>query len=154
MSTQQSGWFSRHAAAIQSIGTILTALIAIAALVGVKWQIDASARIQQEQSARDIYREFLSLSISRPEFSQPNYCAIRSTPQAPAYESYVEYMLYTAEQLIHVAPDWTPVFESYLSDHRVFICQTEDWNGYTEAVSTLIDAYRARACSAKTECPG
>jgi hypothetical protein len=62
-------------------------------LIGIKVQIDANARQQQEQSARDIYREFLNLSISKPEFADPDYCAIKGRSNAGAYENYVEYML-------------------------------------------------------------
>ncbi len=153
MSNPPQGWLSRHAAAIQSVGTLITAIIAIAALVGVKWQIDASARIQQEQSARDIYREFLNISISKPEFARPNYCVIKGTPAEPAYEAYVDYMLYTTEQLMATAPDWEPVLESYLHDHRDYLCLSADWSGNTDAVARLIENFRAASCAeAKKSC--
>ncbi|MEM1301574.1 MAG: hypothetical protein AAGH17_03245, partial [Pseudomonadota bacterium] len=57
-------WLKRNAEALQAIGALLTAAVAIAALVGVKWQLDAAERISQAQSAREIYRDFVALSLA------------------------------------------------------------------------------------------
>ncbi len=64
-------WLEQHAKALQALGVIVTMLAAVAALVGIKVQIDASARQAREQSARDIYREYLNLSIARPGICRP-----------------------------------------------------------------------------------
>ena len=125
-------WFDKHGAAIQGIGAIATAFIALAALVGVKMQIDAGARTQQEQSARDIYREFLNLSISKPEFAEPNYCALKDSTQASAYENYVDYLLYASEQMLSVSPDWEPALNEHLAAHRDYVCGIKDWSGYPD----------------------
>lgn len=139
-------WLERHAKAMQSAGVIVAVLAAVVALVGVKFQIDASARQQREQSARDIYREFLNLSISKPEFASPDYCAIRGSPNEAAYETYVEYLLYTAEQILQALPDWQETMEQRLLPHRELLCTQSDWTGDAPEVQQLIGDFRLRQC--------
>lgn len=148
-------WFDKHGSAIQGIGTIATAFIAMAALVGVKLQIDAGAKSQQEQSARDIYREFLNLSISKPEFAEPNYCAIKASPQYSAYLNYVEYLLYTSEQMLAVSPGWEPALAEHLAAHEQYICGAKNWSDYPENVRAMVERFRIKACKVPMPpCPG
>lgn len=147
-------WLEKHVGAIQAVTAIVTVLLALSALVGVKLQIDASARLQREQSARDIYREFLSLSISKPEFAAPQYCAIIGSPAEAAYESYVEYMLYTAEQSISANPDWQPVFETTMIAHRDYLCTISEWSGYSGEVEEMGRAFKAKQCATPVVCKG
>ena len=145
-------WLKRNAVAIQAATGILTILFALAALMGVKMQIDAAAQLQREQSARDIYREYLNLGIARPEFARPDYCAIIGTPQEAAYESYVDYMLYTAEQAIEADPDWVPVFDRNIGQHGAYICAVSDWQDFGPDTRRLIDRFRNRQCQTVRRC--
>lgn len=140
-------WFDTHGNALQGIGSMVTVMLAAGALIGVKVQIDAAARIQQEQSARDIYREFLNLSISKPEFADPDYCAIKGGPQDAAYQNYVEYLLYTSEQMLDVLPEWEPALLGQLDVHNQFICGTSEWSGYSAPVQRLIKDVQAKSCT-------
>lgn len=144
-------WLERHAKAIQALGAIVTMLAAVAALVGVKIQIDASARQAREQSARDIYREFLNLSIARPELAEPNYCEISGSPNEAAYENYLEYTLYTAEQLRSVSPDWDATMLEHLAAHRAALCADGDWSDDSPGVRALITRFRAEQCRQPVE---
>lgn len=145
-------WISERAAALQAVMAALTFAVALLALMGVKWQIDASERLQQEQSARDIYREFLSLSISRPELAEPqDECTLKGTQRA-AYESFVEYLLYTAEQTIRADASWKPVFTERLKEHEHYICALTDLSAYEIEVRTLVSAFKTRACPNITPC--
>lgn len=148
------GWLDRHGKAIQSVVGLLTLIIALGALVGVKLQMDASARLQREQSARDIYREYLSLSIANPDFSDPDYCTLAGSKREAAYASYVEYMLYTFEQTLDADPDWTPVFAESLSAHKDQICSMTNWSGYGENILAEVSTFRARQCGKPIECVG
>ncbi len=146
-------WLDAHAKALQSASAILTCFVAVAALIGVKVQIDASARLQQEQSARDIYREFLALSMNQPKYAVPNYCAIVGTADEPGYEHYVQYMLYTSEQILAVRPDWEPTLDDHLEAHKELICAEKDWTGDTAQVQKLIKGFQAKHCAAfKSRC--
>lgn len=146
-------WFDKHGGAVQGIGTIATALIALAALIGVKVQIDSAARTQQEQSARDIYREYLNLSIGKPEFAEPDFCAIKGSPQEAAYKNYVDYLLYTSEQMLSVSPEWEGALSEHLSAHEQYLCGVADWSSYPENVQAMIGRVKAKVCSkAVTSC--
>ncbi len=125
-------FLNRNAGAVQALAAILTVLLALAALIGVKLQIDAADKIQRAQSARDIYREYLNLAINKPEFTQPDYCKIIGTSQETSYEHFVEYMLYTAEQTISVDAEWAKTFAGTLKDHAQYICAIDDTESYAE----------------------
>ena len=139
-------WLERHAKALQGLTALVTVAAAITALIGIKVQIDANNRQQQEQSARDIYREFLNLSISRPELADPDYCAIRGTATAGAYENYVEYLLYTADQLLGVSPDWEATMHEHAASHRQYLCQRQDWSDDSAPIRQFIRSYQADQC--------
>jgi hypothetical protein len=139
-------WLNKNAKALQSLGVIFTAIMAIVALVGIKYQVDASARLQREQSARDIYREFLNLSISRPELADPDYCAIKESPQASAYFNYVDYLLYTSEQMLAASPDWEPTLNDHLAQHSSYLCAMPETSDYPSDVSAMLDRFRAKTC--------
>jgi hypothetical protein len=139
-------WLESNFQALQALGAILTIVAAAAALVGVKLQIDASARQQREQSARDIYREYLNLSISKPEFANPDYCAIEGTANEGAYEDYVEYLLYTSEQVLAAMPDWEPTLSARLTPHKELLCSEADWDEETPAVQGMIRRFKAKQC--------
>lgn len=141
------GWFDRHTPVVQGVAAIITAMIALSALVGVKLQIDAAARNQQEQSARDIYREYLNLSISRPEFSEPDYCAIKGSPQEAAYKNYVDYLLYTAEQMLSVSPEWESALSQHLGAHEEYLCSVSDWSSFPDTVEKMVSKLKIKACT-------
>jgi hypothetical protein len=144
--TSLIGWFDKHGRVIQGIASIITALVALAALIGVKVQIDAAARTQQEQSARDIYREFLNLSISKPEFGEPDFCAIKGTAQEAAYRSYVDYLLYTSEQMLAVSPEWEGALAQHLEAHQQYLCGVPDWEDYPASVQGLVARVNQETC--------
>lgn len=56
-------WFKRNADSIEAVATLITALVTILVLIGVKLQIDAAQQQTLEQGARDLYREHLALSV-------------------------------------------------------------------------------------------
>lgn len=145
-------WFQHRAPGLQAMMAVLTALLAAAALFGVKAQIDATERVQREQSARDIYREFLNLSITRPELADPDYCTLKDTPSGPAYENYVEYLLYTAEQALAAEETWQSVFAERMKQHATYICSVDDWHGFDRGVQTLIQGFKAGHCAGVQRC--
>lgn len=139
-------WLERNAKLIQLFTAVASALLALVALYGIKVQIDASSRLQAQQSARDIYREFLNLSISKPEFSEPNTQALKASPQWPAYQNYVDYMLYTAEQVLNVTPDWQPVMEEHMAAHHEYLCAMTDLSGYAPQVAKMVGDFQEKEC--------
>ncbi len=149
-----TGWFDRHGQALQALAAVMAVLVAVAALVGVKLQIDAATRVQREQSARDIYREFLNLSISKPELADPDYCAIRGGGQDVAYRNYVDYLLYTSEQMLSVSPEWEGALAEHLEPHAAYLCGISDWSDYPDPVRAMIARARPKLCDpASPACP-
>lgn len=145
-------WLERHSKAIQALAAIITAALAMLALGGVKLQVDASYRVQREQSAKEIYRELLNISIANPDYATPDYCALRQSAKFAGYESYVDYVLYTAEQVIEMDANWASTMEQNLEAHVDYLCSAEVGEENTPAVKALLSSFKNRACKAKTTC--
>ena len=146
-------WLEKYAPALQALSAIGALVAVVGGIVGIRVQLNASAQMQREQSARGIYREFLNISISQTKFAAPDYCAIRETADEAAYENYVQYMLYTSEQVLTALPGWEPTMAEHLSDHKELLCSEADWSGDTPQVQGLINRFRAKECKAfKSSC--
>lgn len=146
------GWLKQNAPSIEAAAALITALVAVAAIVGVKLQIDANAAQQASQSARDIFREHLTLSIVNPQFSEPDVCTLIASDQRPAYAAFVEHLLYTSEQILATQTDWNDAISERLAPHIDYFCSTDGWNGYTQPVTDLIALTRTEYCSAEPTC--
>jgi hypothetical protein len=136
-------WLDRNSSALQAIAAIVTAIVAMVALIGIKFQVDASYRVQREQSAKEIYRELLNISIANPDFAAPNFCVLKQSPKFLAYESYVDYVLYTAEQVIDMDGSWSSTIESHLEVHANYICSSDATEENSPAVEALLESFRA-----------
>lgn len=147
-------WLNRHANAISALSALLTAVLALAALIGVKIQIDASSAIQKEQSAKEIYREYLNLSIQKPNFYAPDYCALKKTAELPAYQAYVEYLLYTGEQVIEMDPQWEKSIASAIEAHAAYLCSPDiDLSMYAAEMQAVLASFQAGQCAEVKACP-
>ena len=133
-------WFSKHA---QAFGALFSA----AALFGVLYQVYAADKAQQAQSARDIYREFVALTINKPELVTFEWSATAPDKDRIAYEAYVEYLLYTSEQVIAVSPEWQQTMIGWFENHTAYLCTFTDLGAYTPEVQNLIMGIKAKSCS-------
>jgi hypothetical protein len=146
-------WFERNNKAVSAISAAVTAILALAAIIGIKVQIDGAAKIQQEQSARDIYREYLNLSVQKPEFAAPDFCAIAKSNQVAAYQAYVDYLLYTGEQVMSVDADWAATIDDALKPHAAYLCDADE-NAYPDPeVHALVEKLQDRECAKIKPCP-
>ena len=141
------GWLKENAPSIEAAAALITALVAVAALIGVKLQLDANAQQQAAQSARDIYRAHLALAVQYPQFAQPDVCNLLETEEYPAYAAFVEHLLYTSEQIASAQSDWTSGVYEQLKPHAVYFCASDDWHGYSAGAQSLILQIQ------KTNCP-
>ncbi|MGI3187258.1 hypothetical protein [Nioella aestuarii] len=99
------GWFRRNTAVVEAGAAAVTALVAVAALVGVKLQLDAADEIQRAQSARDAYRAPLALAVAHPGLADPpDACALMGSQNGASYAAFVDHLLYSAEQMLTVDP--------------------------------------------------
>ncbi|MBK8458372.1 MAG: hypothetical protein IPL47_15745 [Phyllobacteriaceae bacterium] len=145
-------WVNRNAEGLQAVGGLVAALFALTALIVIPWQINQADRIQREQGARDIYREFLNISIANPKLANADWCALSDANDKAAYEAYVEYLLYATEQLVGVDADWRAPMATWMADHAPYVCGRGDWEAYTPAVQELIAEFTARQCQAVQPC--
>ncbi|RCW79442.1 hypothetical protein [Paracoccus lutimaris] len=116
------GWLTRNAEALGALGAIATAFAALTALVVIPYQVGQADRIQRDQTAREIYREFLNLTVQKPELANADYCTLKDETQRTAYSAYVEYLLYTAEQMVDTSEEWRKPMENYLAEHKTYLC--------------------------------
>jgi hypothetical protein len=144
-------WLTRNAEPLEAVGALATAFAALTALVVIPYQVAQADRIQRDQTAREIYREFLNLTVQKPELANADYCAIKDANQTTAYAAYVEYLIYTAEQMIDTSPDWRAPMASYLGDHMPYLCSQGVWDAQSLDIKDLI-AELALTCDAESRC--
>ncbi|WP_198590310.1 hypothetical protein [Paracoccus zhejiangensis] len=132
-------WLIRHAEPLQAVGALATAFAALTALVVIPYQVAQADRIQRDQTAREIYREFLNLTVQKPELAAADYCALTDGPQMTGYAAYVDYLLYTAEQMVDTSPDWQAPMASYMGGHMAYLCDPANRETQTDDVRELID---------------
>ncbi|HRM75069.1 MAG TPA: hypothetical protein PLI13_10275, partial [Paracoccus sp. (in: a-proteobacteria)] len=63
------GWLTRNSEALGAVGAIATAIAAVTAVIVIPYQVAQADRIQRDQTAREIYREFLNLTVQKPELA-------------------------------------------------------------------------------------
>jgi len=147
-------WLSRNAEQIEAVAATVTALVAVAALVGVKLQIDEAERLQQDQSARDAYRAHLALAATLPQFNDPGAtCGVLASDQAGAYVAFVDHLLYSAEQMLAVGEGWETTFLDELTTHQDYICAPFGPEADTEETQRLLQVFRQTTCIADVQCP-
>lgn len=118
-------WLTRNAEPLGAIASVATAVAALSVLVVVPYQIGQADLIQRDQTAREIYREFLNLTIQKPELATADICTLQGTRERVAYGAYADYLLFTAEQMIDTSPEWQLPMLSYLTDHKAYFCSDE-----------------------------
>ena len=116
------GWLTRNSEALGAVGAIATAIAAVTAVIVIPYQVAQADRIQRDQTAREIYREFLNMTVQKPEVANADYCALKDQNQIVAYSAYVEYLLYTAEQMIDTSEEWRAPMANYLGEHKAYLC--------------------------------
>lgn len=146
-------WWSRNAEAIEAMAATVTAFVAIAALVGIKLQLDEADRLQQSQSARDAYRAHLALAATQSEFARPtDACALIASSQGGAYEAFVDHLLYSAEQMLIADDGWDATFLDALTAHSDYICSTSSPQGQTKETILLLSSFRENSCPSEPTC--
>jgi uncharacterized protein YciU (UPF0263 family) len=128
-----------------------TAFAAVTAVIVIPYQVSQADRIQRDQTAREIYREFLNLTVQKPELANADFCAMTDANQTTAYAAYVEYLLYTSEQMIDTSSDWRTPMASYLEDHMAYLCSQGIWDAQSPDIKDLV-AQLALSCKAENQC--
>lgn len=99
---------------------------------------------------------WLIISIQRSELTSGAYCSLTEPVVRAAHESYVDYLLYTAEQVLDLnAADWEAAIDARLRSHASYLCtfQDNDLNALTPTVAGLVRQI-VSDCSAASICEG
>jgi hypothetical protein len=64
----------------------------------------------------------------------------------------VDYVLYTAEQVIEMDISWASTMKQHLESHADYLCSADISGEYTSAVEALLNSFKREACKAKTSC--
>ncbi|MCE8513330.1 hypothetical protein KBY22_11525 [Ruegeria pomeroyi] len=146
-------WLSRHAASIEALAAMATAALALAALIGVKLQLDEADRLQRQQSAREAFRAHLALAATLPDFAAPaDECRLLHSDRGGAYSAFVDHLLYSAEQMLSVSEGWETSFLDLFEPHRTYLCSDESQGGETEETAALLARFRASTCAEIPAC--
>jgi hypothetical protein len=124
-------WTARRSAVFQmmlsewaELSTVVTALVAVLALVGAIYQVRASRENQREATASALYAEYLSLAIQYPKFAGACIQASREGEWTEEFESYkwfVSLMLHACEQIVDLTQGdkgWEATIKAQLTYHR------------------------------------
>jgi hypothetical protein len=146
-------WINRHAPAVEACAAAITACVAVAALIGVKIQLDEAERLLTAAAARDAYRGHLALAVTQPGFAAPlNTCSMLENETATSYVAFVDHLLYSVELMLVSETGWDPVFLDLLAPHTDYICSAAGPVGDTPEVRALLLQFRATSCPATPVC--
>lgn len=146
-------WLSRNAPSVEACAALVTACVAVAALIGVKVQLDETDRLQMAQSAREAFRAHLALAATLPQFARPeNSCALMTSDQGGSYVAFVDHLLYSAEQMLVVGEGWNATFLTELEPHGDYLCSASAPLGATDETATLLSSFRQNSCTKQPAC--
>lgn len=91
------------------------------------------------------------MTVQKPDLAHAKYCTLKDPNQITAYTAYVEYLLYTAEQMIDTSPDWRGPMASYLGDHMEYLCSEGIWDAQSPDIRDLV-AELALTCKPEDQC--
>jgi len=128
-----------------TIGTLVMAAAAIAALIYAHLQISENRRAERRGNANELWREYLRLAFENPKLSDPtlhladfNYEALTidgSPEMFQKYELFVDTILNASEEILEVSPtrEWDAAVRLQLKLHRSYLLSPHFLNsGYLE----------------------
>jgi hypothetical protein len=112
----------------QKFGTLAQAAVALLGFVAILFQINEIRSNNRAASARQAFLGYTDLAFKNPNFSQPDYDAIKAAgrEQRVQYESFVSYFLYACEEAIAAFADkreWQASCDYDLKPHLPFLCE-------------------------------
>ena len=124
---------ARPVAFWQKFGTLAQmaqASVALLGFVAVLFQINEIRSNSREAGARQVYLGYTDLAFKNPQFSAPDYVAIKKKSQNEQvqYESFVSYFLYSCEEAIAAFRDkreWQASCDHDLRAHLPFLCDKD-----------------------------
>ena len=115
----------------QKFGTLAQmaqACVALLGFVAILFQINEIRNNNRQAGARQAYLGYNDLAFKNPQFSLPDYEAIKKLSQSEQvrYETFVSYFLYSCEEAIAAFSDtreWQASCDYDLKAHLPFLCE-------------------------------
>jgi hypothetical protein len=154
VSTMQPAFWQRFGNAAQ----IASALVSIAALGAIYWQVQFNFKLSRENTAHEIYRAYLHMAVQYPRLAYPeNAAAISAMPREDRarYGWFVSYLLYTCEQILGSFPsdpEWQRTCEEQVGYHASYVCATvlkDEIGNYDPQLQALIRKVASSAAECK-----
>ena len=144
-------WFWDNAV---TIGTLVMAAAAIAALIYAHLQISENRRAERRGNANELWREYLRLAFDNPKLSDPtlrladfNYEALTidgSPEMFQKYELFVDTILNASEEILEVSPtkEWDAAVRLQLKLHCCYLLSPHFLNsGYLKQYTPKFHAF-------------
>lgn len=124
MASDGTMWWQKWGNAAQ----IAAAFVAAVGFAAVLLQFNELRHNNRATSARQVYLGYLDLEFKYPEFTEPDYDAIKAGDRATRlrYESFVSYLLYACEEALTAfvkLKEWQNSCEGDVSAHLPFLCE-------------------------------
>ncbi len=124
---------ARPVAFWQKFGTLAQmaqASVALLGFIAILFQINELRSNNRETGARQVFLAYTDLAFKNPQFSMPDYDAIKKRPQSEQvqYDSFVSYFLYSCEEAIAAFADkreWQASCDHDLKNHLRFLCDKD-----------------------------
>jgi hypothetical protein len=137
-----------------TLGTVLMAAAAVAALIYAHLQISEGRAAEHRANANELWRETLRLAFDNPKLSDPSlkladfdYEALTVDGSKEAfqkYELFVDTVLNASEEILHVLPtkEWDAAVRIQLKQHRGYLLSPHFRNsGYLAQYTPRFRAY-------------
>ena len=147
-----------------TIGTVVMAAAAIAALIYAHLQISENRRAERRGNANELWRETLRFAFDNPKLSDPtlrladfNYEALTidgSPEMFQKYELFVDTILNASEEILEVSPtrEWDAAVRLQLKLHRDYLRSPHFLkSGYLEQYTPKFRAFMQAALSEKSK---
>ena len=121
--SQTSFWWQKYG----TLAQMAQACVALLGFVAILFQINEIRSNNREAGARQAFLGYTDLAFKNPQFSLPDYEAIKKRPQSEQvqYESFVSYFLYACEEAIGAFAgkrEWLASCDYDLKPHLPFLC--------------------------------
>jgi hypothetical protein len=137
-----------------TLGTLLMAAAAVAALIYAHLQIAENRRAESQTNANELWRETLRLGFDNPKFSDPTLRLAEfdyedrtidgSAELFQQYEIFVDTILNASDEILGVAPtkEWKASVRIQLRPHRSYL-QSQHFlkSGYLDQYSAKLRAF-------------
>ena len=117
-------WWQKYG----TLAQMAQATVALLGFVAIMFQINEIRTGNRATSARQAFLGYTDLAFKNPQFSAPDYDAIKagSRDEQVQYESFVSYFLYACEEATAAfagQPEWLASCDYDLKPHLPFLCE-------------------------------